>query len=152
MELSMRRWRPGHLLASWAAYWAGLAGVALGPAIPAVWRATHLPQGHGTITAMFDNSVVNITVIEDGVKTFAAATPFGTIVAWLVGPPLVLWLVWLAVRHRPTADVQYGQSVSAGHTERLAAGTAPASEWRVDRDDLLDRVPVDRKPVRTPNP
>src|SRR4051794_34321198 len=126
MELSIRRWRPGHLLASWGAYWVGLAGVALGPAIPVVWRATHLPEGHGTITAGFENSIFHFTIVEEGVKTFAASAPFGTIMAWLVGPPLALWLIWLAVRQRPTADLRSGQSLSAGHTGRLAAGTAPA--------------------------
>jgi hypothetical protein len=149
MELSIRRWRPGQLLASWTAYWAGLAGVALGPAIPVVWRATHLPEGHGTITAGFENTVFHFTVVEEGVKTLAASAPLGTIMAWLIGPPLALWLIWLAVRQRPAADLLSAQSVSGASHERLAAGTAPASEWRVHRDD---RVSVDREPVRTPNP
>jgi len=149
MELSIRRWRPGQLLASWTAYWAGLAGVALGPAIPVVWRATHLPEGHGTITAGFENTVFHFTVVEEGVKTLAASAPLGTIMAWLIGPPLALWLIWLAVRQRPTADLPSAQPVSGVSHERLAAGTAPASEWRVHRDD---RVSVDREPVRTPNP
>jgi len=149
MELSIRRWRPGQLLASWTAYWAGLAGVALGPAVPVVWRATHLPEGHGTITAGFENTVFHFTVVEEGVKTLAASAPLGTIMAWLIGPPLALWLIWLAVRQRPTADLPSAHSVSGVSRERLAAGTAPASEWRVHRDD---RVSVDREPVRTPNP
>ena len=146
MELSMRRWRPGHLLASWAAYWAGLAGVTLGPALPVVWRATHLPQGHGTISAGFDNSTFSFTVLEEGVKTFAATAPFGAIMGWLIGPPLALWLIWLIVRRRPTAE-----PLSAGraHQDRLAVGADPATEWRVNRDD---RVRVDRTPVRTPKP
>ena len=149
MELPIRRWRPGQLLASWTAYWAGLAGVALGPAIPVVWRATHLPEGHGTITAGFENTVFHFTVVEEGVKTLAASAPLGTIMAWLIGPPLALWLIWLAVRQRPTADLPSAQPVSGVSHERLAAGTAPASEWRVHHDD---RVSVDREPVRTPNP
>jgi Na+/glutamate symporter len=149
MELSIRRWRPGQLLASWTAYWAGLAGVALGPAIPVVWRATHLPEGHGAITAGLENTVFHFTVVEEGVKTLAASAPLGTIMAWLIGPPLALWLIWLAVRQRPAADLPSAQSVSGVSHERLSAGTAPASEWRVHRDD---RVSVDREPVRTPNP
>jgi len=149
MELPIRRWRPGQLLASWTAYWAGLAGVALGPAVPVVWRATHLPEGHGTITAGFENTVFHFTVVEEGVKTLAASAPLGTIMAWLIGPPLALWLIWLAVRQRPTADLPSAQPVSGVSHERLAAGTAPASEWRVHHDD---RVSVDREPVRTPNP
>jgi hypothetical protein len=146
MELSMRRWRPGQLLASWAAYWVGLAGVALGPAVPAVWRATHLPEGHGSISAAFDNGLLTFSVIEDGVKTLSMSASFGTVLAWVIVPPLALWLVWLAMRQRPATAAH---SVRAGGRDRLGAGMAPASEWRIDRED---RVPVEREPVRTPNP
>jgi hypothetical protein len=146
MELSMRRWRPGQLLASWAAYWVGLAGVALGPVAPVVWRATHLPEGHGTISAGFDNGLLTFSVIEDGVKTLSTSAAFGTVLAWVIVPPLALWLGWLAVRQRPAAAAH---SVRAGGRDRLGAGTAPASEWRIDRED---HVPVEREPVRTPNP
>ena len=142
MELSIRRWRPGQLLASWTAYWAGLAGVALGPAIPVVWRATHLPEGHGTITAGFENTVFHFTVVEEGVKTLAASAPLGTIMAWLIGPPLALWLIWLAVRQRPTADLPSAQPVSGVSHERLAAGTAPASEWRGTLDSAAVVSPL----------
>ena len=148
MELSMQRWRPGQLLASWAAYWAGLAGVTLGPLMPAVWRATHLPEGHGSISAGFENGVLNFTIIEDGVKTLVRSAPFGSAMMWMIIPPLALWLVWLAVRQRPQAE---RRSVSGGDHDRLGVGTGPASDWRVGRNDR-DRVPAEREPVRTPNP
>jgi Na+/glutamate symporter len=145
MELSIRRWRPGQLLASWATYWVGLAAATLGPAASVVWRATHLPEGHGTINAGFNNSTLSFTVIEEGLKTFEASASVGTVLAWLIGPPLALWLVWLAVRERPAG----ARGLQANANDRLSAGTAPASEWRVDRDD---RMPVERESVRTPNP
>jgi hypothetical protein len=147
MELSMRRWRPGHLLASWATYWVGLAGVAVGPAVPALWRATHLPKGHGTISAGFDNSLLTLSVVEDGVKTLSSSISFGAAMAWIIGPPLVLWLIWLALRSRAASDA--AQSIEAGNRDRLAAGSDPATNWRVAREE---RVPVEREPVRTPNP
>ena len=37
---SFARWRPRHLLLSWIAYWFVLGLVTVGPAIPAIWRAT----------------------------------------------------------------------------------------------------------------
>jgi Na+/glutamate symporter len=148
MELSIRRWGPGQLLASWATYWVGLAGAALGPSIPVLWRATHLPQGHGTISATFDDNLLSLTVIEEGVKTYAATASFGTAMAWIIGPPLALWLIWLAVRRRPAADVEAHSLRSSGN-DRLAAGSAPATEWRVRHDE---RVPVERERVNTPNP
>ena len=144
MDLSVRRWRPGHLLASWAAYWAGLAGVTLGPAARAVWRATHLPEGHGSISAGVDNGVLNFTVVETGVKTFIGIVPLGTMMMWIIGPPLALWLVWLVLRSRDrTARAVLG----GDEADRLGAGDPAAERWRSRRED---EAPVER--VRTPNP
>jgi hypothetical protein len=148
MDLSLRRWKPGQLLLGWAAYWAGLVGVALSPAIAATWRATHLPEGHGSVSASFDNANLSYTVIEDGVKTWVGTTSITTALLWVVGPPLLLWLVWLIVRERPDSGVP---SVAGGPSVAgaLREGSAPAAEWRVRRDD---RSPAERGRVTTPNP
>jgi len=148
MELSLRRWKPGQLLLGWAAYWAGLVGVALSPAIAATWRATHLPEGHGSVSASFDNANLSYTVIEDGVKTWVGTTSITTALLWVVGPPLLLWLVWLIVRERPDSGVP---SVAGGPSAAgaLPERSAPAEEWRVRRDD---RSPAERGRVTTPNP
>jgi hypothetical protein len=115
MELSLRRWKPGQLLLSWGAYWAGLVGVAMGPAIRATWRATNLPDGHGSINAGFDNGTLHYDVIENGVKTLTLTAQLSTVLLWLVGPPLLLWVVWLLVRERPTA--RRPDALSAGAAE-----------------------------------
>jgi len=148
MELSLRRWKPGQLLLGWAAYWAGLVGVTLSPAIAATWRATHLPEGHGSVSASFDNANLSYSVIEDGVKTWVGTTSITTALLWVVGPPLLLWLVWLIVRERPDRE---RRSVAGGATApgALPEASAPADEWRVRRDD---RVPAERGRVTTPNP
>jgi hypothetical protein len=145
MQLSIRRWRPSHLFASWTAYWVGLAAVTLAPTARAVWRATRLPDGGGTISAAYDNGLLNVTVVERGVQTFAAAAPFGSAVLWIVGPPLALWLVWLAVRERRTAPNQAVRGAS--RAERMMPGASPSDEWPPRPDD---RVPVER--VHTPDP
>jgi hypothetical protein len=148
MELSLRRWKPGQLLLGWAAYWAGLVGVALSPAIGATWRATHLPEGHGSVSASFNAATLSYTVIEDGVKTWVGTTSMTTALLWVVVPPLLLWLVWLIVRKRPdTAARSVGGAASAAGV--LPEGSASAEEWRV-RDD--DRAPAKRGRVTTPNP
>lgn len=139
MELSLRRWKPGQLLLSWGAYWVGLIGVTMGSAIRASWRATQLTENQGSISAAFDNGSLNFTVVEKGVTTFAGTVPFSTVLLWLVGPPLLLWLVWLVVRQRPAQ----GQAAVAGATrDALSAGSGPATEFagrqdrvRVERDD-----------------
>jgi len=147
MELSLRRWKPSQLLLGWAAYWAGLVGATLSPAIAATWRATHLPDGHGSVSAGFNDAMLNYTVIEDGVKTWVGTTSMTTAALWVVGPPLLLWLVWLILRERPTDALR---SVDG---ERSAAalphGSAPAEEWHVRRDE---RAAAEPGRVRTPNP
>ncbi len=149
MELSLRRWKPGQLLLGWAAYWAGLVGVTLSPAIAATWRATHLPEGHGSVSASFDNANLSYSVIEDGVKTWVGTTSISTALLWVVGPPILLWLVWLIMRERPNTERRafVGGVAAPG---ALPEGSAPAEEWRVPRDD--DRAPAERGRVTTPNP
>ena len=147
MELSLRRWKPSQLLLGWAAYWAGLIGATLSPAIAATWRATHLPDGHGSVSASFGDATLSYTVIEDGVKTWVGTTPMTTALLWVVGPPLLLWLVRLIVRERPAEALR---SVDRGRSgaSALPGGSAPAEEWRVRRDERA----AEPGRVRTPNP
>ena len=143
MKLSLRRWKPGQLLLGWGVYWVGLIGVSLGPALRASWRATRLPDGHGSIAANYGNGTLNYTVIEEGVKTFTGSMPFSTALLWLIGPPLVLWLVWLIVRERPGR--QHAAVDARVGADALPAGTGPAAEWVPGRGD---RVPADRDRTR----
>ena len=131
--LSLRRWRPGHLLASWGAYWAGLAGATLGPLALRAYRVTQLPDGHGTISVSFDNGLMVFKVAELGANTFVASMPFSVAIMWIVGPPLALWLLWLAVRSRDGAT----RSVlgARGEAGQLSPGTPPAAEWRAPRGE-----------------
>lgn len=146
MELSLRRWRPGQLLLSWAAYWAGLVGVTLGPAISASWRATQLPDAHGSIAAGFNNGMLTYTVMENGVQTWVGSTPFSTAILWLVGPPLLLWVVWLLARERSVS----GRPAFAASPPPLDALPRPAAdEWEPRHDE---RIGVERGRVRTPDP
>ena len=143
MELSLRRWKPGQLLLGWGAYWAGLVGIALGPAIRASWQATRLPDGHGSINASFNNGTLSYEVIEEGAKTFVATAPLSTAILWMVGPPLILWLVWLIVRERPGR--QHAAVDARVGADALPAGTGPAAEWAAGR---RERVPADRDRTR----
>ena len=146
MAFSLRSWKPGHLLLGWATYWVGLTAVTLSPAIRATWRATHLPDGHGTISAGFENSTLHFSVIESGVKTLETSAPLSALLFWIAVPPLVLWLVWLVMRARPSAE-----ATLAGQAEApaLMTGSAPAEEWRPRREQS---VGVEQGRVRTPNP
>ena len=137
---SLSRWKPGHLLLSWGAYWAGLVAVKLSPAILEMWRVTRLPPGHGVINASFNNGVFDLSVVEDGVTTLANSAPLWTILLWVLVPPIVLWATWLFVRVRPAPGL------SAREQAALSEGSAPAEEWR----SQSDRVGAER--IHTPNP
>ena len=148
MGLSLRRWKPGHLLAGWAAYWAGLIAVKLSPAILATWRATQAGGTHGNVSAGFDGTVLNYSVIENGVKTWTSTVPLSTVLLWVAGPPLLLWVVWLVLRSRPE---QAPATLSSGDASvgALSAGSGPASGWRPRH---TEGVRIDQGRVRTPNP
>lgn len=94
---SLSRWRPVHLLASWVAYWVALLAVTLGPAIPAILRATR-PDGHGEISASFGSGVLSLVVKEAGRTTFSGSVPTLVAALWLGIPPLVIWGLWLYAR------------------------------------------------------
>jgi hypothetical protein len=147
MRFSIREWRPGHLLASWGAYWAGLAAVSLGPVARAAWRAARLPDGHGTIAVGFENAIFHFKVIEEGVRTITATAPLGTAIAWIVGPPLGLWLLWLALRSPrvESAPAELGRAKA----DQLPQGSRPAAEWRSPGGEPAG---VERERIRTPNP
>ena len=138
---SLSRWKPGHLLLSWGAYWTGLIAVKLGPAIREMWRVTRLPEGHGVINAGFNNGILNVSVVEDGVTTLASSAPFSTILLWVLVPPIVVWTIWLFARVRQPAP-----SLSAHEPAALSEGAAPAPEW-ISRSG---REPVER--IQTPHP
>jgi len=147
MEWSMRRWRPGHLLASWAAYWTGLAAVSLGPIAQTAWRVTRLPEGKGEISVGLSNSTLHFTVIEEGVRTVTATTSLGIAIAWVIGPPLALWLLWLALRSR--RDDSRAAEIAEARPGQLGEGVAPAAEWAPGRGE---REHVESGRIRTPNP
>ena len=97
MDLTLRRWRARHLLVAWSAYWAGLAAVALGPALRAIARVSG-PGEHGNVAAVFGDGVVQLTVTNPGAPAWTGAVGVGALAFWVAVPPLLLWLVWLLRR------------------------------------------------------
>jgi hypothetical protein len=95
--LSLRRWRPRHLLLGWSVYWVGLILIGLGPGLAAAWRATR-PGRHGKISAGVDDGVVNASVTAEEISLWSGAADLSTVLLLLAGPPVLLWLVWLVTR------------------------------------------------------
>lgn len=103
MALSFRRWGARHLLLAWLVYWALLAVVGLGRALLAIRSATSGPDGHGSVSANFGDGRFQLTVVENGITTYSGSIGLLAAVLWIVGPPLVLWLMWLVTRPRRDA-------------------------------------------------
>lgn len=100
--LDVRQWNVRHLVGASAAYWTALAATTLAPFARAVASLARVSGQHGSVTAGFSGGAVNLTVIQDGVATYTASAPLLPMALWIAGPPLVLWLVWLALR--PSRD------------------------------------------------
>lgn len=96
--LSLPEWRPRHLLATWVAYWIVLILAWLGPAIPLLFRLTRT-GAHGTASLSASDGVLSLAIASGG-ETLTRATSYGTLTVLAVVPPLLLWLVWVAVRPR----------------------------------------------------
>ncbi len=80
MRAFLQRWHPRHLLASWAAYWVALLAIVLGPSIARWWELQREAR-HGRVTFRYE---------ANGLET----------ALWIAGPPLLLWVLWLAARPR----------------------------------------------------
>ena len=99
MRSAFARWRPRHLLLSWIAYWLVLGLLTVGPAIPAIWRATR-GSAHGEVMGGMADAVLSLTVKEAGQTTWTGSVRLLTLALWVALPPLVLWVLWLAARPR----------------------------------------------------
>jgi hypothetical protein len=101
---SLRRWRPRHLLTAWILYWIAFGAVGLGPAVPAIMRATRLGNNQGTVSFSLANDLLSLSVLERGVTTWSGSSHLLPLVLWLVVPPVMLWLAWLSTRKREAAE------------------------------------------------
>src|SRR3954465_7075545 len=102
----LSRWRPYQLLLAWAAYWIVLLAATLGPALPAILRATSAGGNHGEINASFSNPPLSFTVKEMGQVTGTGSVHFLTAALWIAIPPLVLWVLWLRARSETPRDMR----------------------------------------------
>jgi threonine/homoserine/homoserine lactone efflux protein len=74
--------------------------VGLRSVLAAVWRVTRDPDAPGSIAASMTNRIIELSVTEPGGTVVQQTIPFMTAALWVAGPPLLLWLAWLAMRPR----------------------------------------------------
>jgi hypothetical protein len=98
MTFSIRRLGAGHLLGAWAAYWVGLAGITLAPFARWVWDLNRMPGLHGSASLSIGDAGVTLTALKDNATVWTGVAPLSQVVLWIAGPPLLLWLAWLALR------------------------------------------------------
>jgi hypothetical protein len=134
MAFGISRWRPRHMLATWAAYWAALLLVALGPAVLSIWRVSQSSE-KGNVSLGLDNALVHLTVMNGPTTTWSGSALLSTLALWIAGPPLLLWVVWLFTRpSRPPLvtsagavdALQAGDHVDGRATRATSAHRAPA--------------------------
>ena len=81
-----RQWQARHLFRSWVAYWTALLAVVAWRPLVEYWRISHSASGHGTVNAGYSGGMLPLAL-------------------WIAGPPLALFVIWLATRSRvPRAD------------------------------------------------
>lgn len=111
MAFSIRRLGVGHLLGAWGAYWAGLAGITLAPFARWVWDLNQSPGQHGSANVSIGDAGVTLTALTDNVVVYSGAAPLWQVALWIAVPPLLIWLVWLALR--PSRTERESLSTSA---------------------------------------
>lgn len=152
MALSFRRWRPRHLLLAWSGYWLALALVTLGAPLLAIWRMSRRPGSHGSVAAGFENAIGTLSIVEDGASVWSGSASLPTMTLWLVGPPLLLWLLWLMRSRASEADDAGAAPVAdtlRPDTPRI--GVAAPHTLQAPLPAELDGLPVPRMPGR-PSP
>jgi hypothetical protein len=142
MGLSLRDWRPRHLLAAWGAYWAALAVAVLGRPAMLAWQLANRPEGAGagtgTASVSFENAVLKASIVEHAGAAWSGTAHLATIGLWIAGPPLLLWLLWLVLRPRAAGVVGAGAPTArlrdAGLSDLERAAVARAERERTARE------------------
>jgi hypothetical protein len=140
MAFSLRRLGVGSLLASWGVYWAGLAGVTLGPFARWIWDLNQIPGSHGSASFSIGDAGATLIAMRDNVTVWTGVAPLSQLALWIAGPPLLLWLAWLALR--PSAADRAALYASEA---RGALPDAARGGWGVPITPTSTPSPVERR-------
>lgn len=140
MPLAPRHWRARHLLGAWIAYWAALLAVTLGPGVLAVQRIKGAPKNTSRVNFGLGDQGLQGDIVSYGQTLWSVHAGLGEVVLWLVVPPLLLWVLWLALRPRVHAGA--ARTAEAEAARALGAG---APDWQApaqaDRDVARRSIP-----------
>jgi hypothetical protein len=103
MRFSPRNWGTKQLLLSWCAYWLVLGAATLKPALAILARVSGA-GAHGDAGLSYGDGLIKLTVHSaDSGAVWTGAIHFTSLILWLFGPPLLLWLLWAVTRPRRDA-------------------------------------------------
>lgn len=125
MRSLLARWKGRHLLAAWAGYWAVLAAVTLTPGAIALWKVSR-EGAKGSANVSLGDAGLHANITLAGATVWDATIAVSTLVLWIAGPPLVLWLGWLfaasasrdAEDDDPPAQLERGAELPLRRTDR----------------------------------
>lgn len=138
-----RRWRWRHLFVAWAGYWVGLALVTLWRPVSTLWRLRNLGEDRGSVTAQLSNTIFSLEMFEGDVRVWSGSASLLTMVLWIAGPPLVLWIAWVIGRPRPATAP--APAPSLGHQADRPAPAALPEGGMSFADQLREARPRDER-------
>jgi hypothetical protein len=131
VRLSLRGWGAKHLLIAWSGYWLALGVATLEPALAALWRLSRA-GAHGQASAAVGDGLLRLTITSTDGSAWTGAIHFSSLVLWVVGPPLVLWLLWAL--SRPRRDV--AANLPASDASPYLLNDAPPIPTSLERDEV----------------
>lgn len=102
MRFSPRNWGTSTLLLSWCAYWVALGVATLRPALESIAHVSRSGVHRGAVVSL-NGGLINLTVYRSDGPAWTDAVHFTTLVMWVFGPPLLLWVLWAVTRPRRDA-------------------------------------------------
>lgn len=135
----IRRMTPRQLMAGWFGYWTLLGVVTLWRPLSVAWQVSR-PDAKGSISASFDNTTLNLKMVQESTTVWSASTSLTEMLLWLSVPPLLMWLGWVALRPRRVGDPALGLVTPA---PALGAAQQPVETFGAKRE----RTPVPITPL-----
>lgn len=148
MFFSLKRWRPQNLLAAWGIYWVALAGVLVAPPAMAAWQLRG-PDAHGKVTGELGNEGIKLTIARQGEVTWTGSISIVALALLLAGPPLLLWLLWLAQHPRRPGDTSHSEKtaepIALSDANQTALPHAEMPYPNAESKRTLDEVALNRR-------
>ncbi len=142
---SLERWRPGHLLAAWGAYWLALAGVTLGPVLAHVLPLIGDPTSHGTVSVSMVDARLAIHV-ANATGAFAVSASLLPLAVAIAAPPLALWATWLVRTRRAPVELRAAPEADELPPPHVDVPQRPPADRAASRPGMPGPPPGARPP------